>query len=132
MINVDIYFYNIDPQEKHRSLYHKIIANRSKCPTRRWCNKLYYKILFKNFVVRYESPTDTKMIKSLKKYKTYNMKCRQCCAIMSQGNNDLTIAICSPIIKRVHKYLKNFLKYGSKIISKFFCYFVSRFLLVYH
>jgi len=40
--------YKIDLQSKHGDKYFKIIADGSKCPTRKWCYDLYYKIFNNN------------------------------------------------------------------------------------
>lgn len=93
--------YKSELQEEHDDEYYKIVADGSKCPTRRWCYELYYKIFNKQYGV----PSGSEMIASLKLFvEQYNAKCGEQCALMSEDAENLVVCICSPLMKRVHKY----------------------------
>lgn len=96
--------YKMDLQQEYGEDYHLKVADGSLCPTRRWCYELYYK-LFKR---EYGEPTGLEMLQSLTKFvEDYNKEKGDSCAAIWSEENDLVIALCSPIMKRVHKYLKS-------------------------
>ncbi|XP_050501390.1 uncharacterized protein LOC126885128 [Diabrotica virgifera virgifera] len=93
--------YKSELQEEYEEDYYKIVADGSKCPTRRWCYELYYKMFNK----QYGDPSGSEMVASLKLFiEQYNAKCGEQCAIMSEDVENLVVCICSPLMKRVHKY----------------------------
>ncbi|KAL4089320.1 hypothetical protein QTP88_024374 [Uroleucon formosanum] len=90
--------YKIDLQSKHDDEYFKIIADGSKCPTRKWCYDLYYKI----FKQQYRAPTGEEMVICLKKcIQQYNYMNKMECAMLKEDSGSLILAICSPLMKRV-------------------------------
>lgn len=90
--------YKIDLQSKHGDEYFKIIADGSKCPTRKWCYDLYYKI----FKQQYGAPSGEQMVVCLKKcIEQYNKINKMECAMLKEDSGSLILAICSPLMKRV-------------------------------
>ncbi|KAL4120319.1 hypothetical protein QTP88_013035 [Uroleucon formosanum] len=90
--------YKIDLQSKHGDEYFKIIADSSKCPTRKWCYDLYYKI----FKQQYEAPTGEEMVICMKKcIQQYNHMNKMECAMSKEDSGLLILAICSHLMKRV-------------------------------
>lgn len=90
--------YKIDLQSKHGDEYFKIIADGSKCPTRKWCYDLYYKI----FKQQYGAPSGEQMVVCLKKcIQQYNEINKMECAMLKEDSGSLILAICSPLMKRV-------------------------------
>jgi len=90
--------YKIDLQSKHGDEYFKIIADGSKCPTRKWCYDLYYKM----FKQQYGAPSDEQMVVCLKKcILQYNEINKMECAMLEEDSGSLILAICSPLMKRV-------------------------------
>ncbi|CAH0552534.1 unnamed protein product [Brassicogethes aeneus] len=88
--------------EENGDKYHEIAADGGRCPTQKWVYDLYYEI----FKKEYGEPTGTEMIDSMEKaIKNYNTKCGSECAAIKKTDN-LVIAICSPIMKRVHNYIR--------------------------
>jgi len=85
-------------QSKHGNEYFKIIADGSKCPTRKWCYDLYYKI----FKQQYGEPSGEQMVIGLKNsIKQYNDLNKEECALFNEDSGSLVIVICSPLMKRV-------------------------------
>ena len=80
-------------------------ADRSKCPDVKWASRLYYKI-FKKF---YGATDGEEMLKSLQDYiKQYNDKEGSICAASQTLNGkDIIVAVCTPLMKRVHEKLKS-------------------------
>ena len=67
------------------------------------CYSVYYKIFQKS----YGAPTGEQMILDLKRHITeYNTSIGQTCAAMTTSNNDLVVAVCTPLMKRVHATIR--------------------------
>lgn len=78
----DIEMYKIDLQSKYGDEYFKIITDGSKCPTRKWCYDLYYKI----FKQQYGAPTGEQMVVCLKKcIQQYNHMNKMECAMLKEN-----------------------------------------------
>lgn len=89
--------------EQFEEKYYEVVADGQKCPTKKWVYDLYYKI----FKKEYGEPTGIEMITSLENFiKLYNEKCEDNCAVLSKENENLAVAICSPLMKRVHENIK--------------------------
>lgn len=70
---------DLDPEN-----YYTIVANGSKCPTRRWCYELFYNI----FKKQYGDPSGPEMVKTLSKViGEYNEQCEDNCAAMSNDDD---------------------------------------------
>ncbi|XP_069586169.1 uncharacterized protein [Ranitomeya imitator] len=95
--------YTFDLQEQFGEQAFLVLSDRSKCPDIQWCYHRYYSI----FQRKYGPPDGLGMISSLKIFiDTYNKSCGSVCAKMElEEDKDLIIAICSPLMQRVHKYL---------------------------
>ncbi|XP_073416022.1 uncharacterized protein [Dendrobates tinctorius] len=95
--------YKFDLQEQGGDQAFPILSDRSKCPDIHWCYQRYYSTCQR----KYGPPARLEMISSLKKLiDTCNNSCGSACAKMElEEDKDLVIAICSPLMKRVHKYL---------------------------
>ncbi|KAK3911088.1 Methanogen homoaconitase large subunit [Frankliniella fusca] len=85
--------------------YFLTAADRSKCPDVKWASRLYYKI-FKKF---YGAADGEEMLKSLEDYiKKYNDKQESvCAAYQTLDDKDIIIAVCTPLMKRVHEKLRS-------------------------
>ncbi|XP_077119077.1 uncharacterized protein LOC143775119 [Ranitomeya variabilis] len=96
--------YKFDLQEQFGEQAFLVLSDRSKCPDIQWCYHRYYSI----FQRKYGPPDGQEMISSLKIFiDTYNKSCGSVCAKMElEEDKDLIIAICSPLMQRVHKYLQ--------------------------
>ncbi|XP_041453554.1 uncharacterized protein LOC121406612 [Lytechinus variegatus] len=79
-------------------------ADRSLCPDLKFCYRLYYKI----FQRAYGSSDGADMIASVeeKVIAKYNAEAGMTCAKMERtSNEDLIIAICTPLMQRVHSII---------------------------
>nr|XP_054753693.1 uncharacterized protein LOC129259425 [Lytechinus pictus] len=79
-------------------------ADRSLCPDLKFCYRLYYKI----FQRAYGSSDGADMIASVeeKVIAKYNAEAGMTCAKMERtSNEDLIIAICTPLMQRVHSMI---------------------------
>ncbi|KAK3931457.1 PKS-NRPS hybrid synthetase [Frankliniella fusca] len=95
--------FTYDIQVKHGEDFFKVLADGSQCPTKQWCYHLYYNMFKEN----YGSPTGELMLQSLEKaVKKYNSECGSVCAAFQKLGDETIIALCSPLMKRVHYFLK--------------------------
>lgn len=86
--------YKINLKSKHGDEYFKIIADGSKCPTRKWCYDLYYKI----FNQQYGAPSGEQMVICLiKSIQQYNYISKRECAMFNNDSGSLVLAICSSL-----------------------------------
>ncbi|KAJ8896585.1 hypothetical protein PR048_001929 [Dryococelus australis] len=91
--------YKTDLYINYGSEYFKIIADGSKCPTRKWCYDLYYKIFKKH----YSEPSGDEMMVTLEKaVEEYNNAENQMCAAVRGSDDSIIAAICTPLMKRVY------------------------------
>lgn len=89
--------------EEHGEKYYEVVADGQLCPTQKWVYDLYYSI----FKKEYGEPTGFEMVSSLQKFvNEYNEKNGDICAAINKEEDSLSVAICSPVMKRVHKYIK--------------------------
>ncbi|XP_073444625.1 uncharacterized protein [Dendrobates tinctorius] len=95
--------YKFDLQEQFGDQAFLVLSDRSKCPDISWCYQHYYS----TFQRQYGPPDGLEMISRLKMFiHTYNNSCGSVCAkVELEEDKELIIAICSPLMQRVHKYL---------------------------
>ncbi|KAA8589898.1 hypothetical protein FQN60_013263, partial [Etheostoma spectabile] len=91
-----------DLQERESPIY--TAADRSICPDMYFCYRLYYKL----FQKAYTTPSEQKMLLDLKdKIYQYNMVQGETCAKMEKTEcGQAAVAICTPVMKRVHTKLR--------------------------
>lgn len=96
--------YKAGLQEKYLDDYYMIVSDGSICPSRKWCYDLYYKI----FKKEYGNPSGKEIITSLHEFiDSYNTSVNDRCATISTDNDNIIVAICTPLMKRVHSSLKS-------------------------
>ncbi|KAK3926335.1 Protein FAR-RED ELONGATED HYPOCOTYL 3 [Frankliniella fusca] len=80
-------------------------ADRSKCPDVKWASRLYYKIFRKV----YGEPHGEEMVASLEDFiRKFNESQGSKCAVMQKlDEKDLIVAICTPLMKRIHSRLRS-------------------------
>lgn len=93
-----------DLQVKYGDDYYKHAADGSQVPSYKWGYNLYYSI----FKQKYGEKTGEGMIDSLQEFiEKYNESCGSICAKMATEGDDIAVAICSPLMKRVHELLRS-------------------------
>ncbi|XP_073334841.1 uncharacterized protein [Pagrus major] len=99
---LDVLKYDLQEEEQDNYVY--AAADRSVCPDLRFCYRLYYK-LFKKV---HGTAAGGEMFKDLEqKLDEYNKEQGDVCARMSQtSDNQLVIAMCTPMMRRVHARLR--------------------------
>ncbi|KAJ1518955.1 hypothetical protein ONE63_011443 [Megalurothrips usitatus] len=107
-----------DLQVKHPKDWFEVLADGAECPNLQWCYHLYRK----TFLKEYGPSSGQGMLKSLSEaIDKYNAEVGSVCAIVETcRGDDLIIAFCSPLMKRVHQHLKssgeiNFLDSGGSM-----------------
>lgn len=80
-------------------------ADRSKCPDVKWASRLYYKIYHKV----YGHPEGKELHNSIQNFiDKYNKEqASKCAAFQLVNDTDIIIAICTPLMKRVHERLRS-------------------------
>ncbi|KAK3933143.1 Aggrecan core protein [Frankliniella fusca] len=79
------------------------MADGAKCPNLQWCYHLYRKM----FKKEYGEPTGLAMIDALRSLVAkYNEDCGSVCAKVETFGSEVVVVLCSPLMKRVHEYLK--------------------------
>ncbi|XP_070839700.1 uncharacterized protein [Chaetodon trifascialis] len=93
-----------DLQEEERDNYVYAAADRSVCPDLHFCYRLYYKL----FRRAYSAAPGEEMFKDLQQtLDDYNKEQGDVCArVCKTADNQLVIAICTPMMRRVHARLK--------------------------
>ncbi|KAE8740735.1 hypothetical protein FOCC_FOCC013755 [Frankliniella occidentalis] len=95
--------FTFDLQMKHGDEFFKVLADGAQCPTKQWCYQLYYK----TFKAHYGVPDGQEMLQSLQDaVNKYNTDCGSVCAAVEKTDSDVVVAICTPLMKRVHLNLK--------------------------
>ncbi|XP_030765420.1 uncharacterized protein LOC115889529 isoform X2 [Sitophilus oryzae] len=95
-----------DLQEEYGDNYYRIAADGALCPNLQWVFNKYYT----TFNKEYGASDGIEMIKSLQHFiEVYNLKCKDECAKLfyNETDNEVIIAICTPLMKRVHENLKS-------------------------
>ncbi|XP_022103577.1 uncharacterized protein LOC110986198 [Acanthaster planci] len=89
-----------DLQEDHGEQYVYATVDRSVCPDLQFCYRLYFKI----FKKAYEAPSGEEMFVDLEeRLHTYNEEQQETCAKIKHTEDSQTVvAICTPLMKRVH------------------------------
>lgn len=107
-----------DIQMKHPEDWFEILADGSACPNLQWCYHLYRK----TFLKEYGPASGEGMVESLSgAIEKYNAESGSVCAVVKKfQETDLIVALCSPLMKRVHRLLKssgeiNFLDSGGSM-----------------
>ncbi|KAK3916852.1 Uracil phosphoribosyltransferase, partial [Frankliniella fusca] len=96
--------FQYDLQVEQGDDFWKVLADGALCPNEQWCYYQYYK----QFGEAYGAPDGTLMVASLQKaIEQYNLNAGSCCAAMKQIGDDVVVALCTPLMKRVHKHLKS-------------------------
>ena len=96
--------YNFDLKLKYQEDFFKVSSDGAVCPTQKWVYDLYYDI----FKKEYGEPDGDGMIASMEKYiEAFNKDCGEVCAASEKTNIGFTVALCSPLMKRVHRNLEN-------------------------
>jgi hypothetical protein len=102
--------HKFDLQMEHGDNYFHAAANGSLCPSLSWCYKLYYK----HFKAKYGESNGAAMVDDLNKFvDKYNAECGDICAKVQYDpsetctSSDLVVALCSPLMKRVHGQLRS-------------------------
>lgn len=97
--------HKFDLQVEHGENYYEVAADGSKCPSNFWV----YRLFKKNCVKQYGPQAGEEMIESLKRVcEEYNSQCQsQCAKVEIVDNKDFVVAVCSPLMKRVHKLLRS-------------------------
>ncbi|XP_071962543.1 uncharacterized protein [Antedon mediterranea] len=92
-----------DLEEEHTDDYVVVAADRAECPDQQWCYRLYYKI----FKESYGEPDGEAMLRDLE------AKIQQVCsthneevAKIKRVGENVVVAICTPLMKRVHRYVR--------------------------
>lgn len=95
-----------DLQVEYGDEYYRIAADGSLCPNLQWVYHKYYS----KFKKEYGASDGVEMVKSLEHFiDIYNVKCKDECAklFFNESENEIIIAICTPLMKRVHQNLKS-------------------------
>ncbi|PIK35826.1 hypothetical protein BSL78_27344, partial [Apostichopus japonicus] len=93
-----------DLQENHGDDYVLVSGDRSICPDVQFCYRLYYKM----FQKAYGAATGVQMLVDMEeRLSLFNSNFKETCAVMEMIQNQVIIAICSPLMKRVHTKLKH-------------------------
>jgi len=93
-----------DLQIQNPDNWFEILADGALCPNLQWCYYLYRSEFEKN----YGPASGPGMVESLTSaIEKYNEECGSACAVAKTfEESDLIVAICSPLMKRVHQHLK--------------------------
>ncbi|KAJ8253181.1 hypothetical protein GJAV_G00210010 [Gymnothorax javanicus] len=95
-----LYTHKLDLQLEYGADYVYEAADRANCPDLYFCHRLYRKIFDK----AYHATTGEKMVQDLEDaLKSYNGEQGEECGKISQINGKLAIALCTPLMKRVHQ-----------------------------
>lgn len=97
--------HKFDLEEEHGDNYFVVSADRSQCPDVKWASRLYYAIFRKE----YGEPHGDEMIASFKEFiNRYNQSEGSTCAALEILNGtDMVVAICTPLMARVHERIKS-------------------------
>ncbi|XP_033117849.1 uncharacterized protein LOC117117603 [Anneissia japonica] len=90
-----------DLQEEHEDKYMYASADRAVCPDNQFCYRLYYQM----FKKPYKASSGEQMFVDLeKRLESYNNDLNQICAkIGKTEKGETVIAVCTPLMNRVHK-----------------------------
>ncbi|XP_041476647.1 uncharacterized protein LOC121424873 isoform X1 [Lytechinus variegatus] len=93
-----------DLQLKHGDDYHVKAADRAVCPDIQFAHRLYRKV----FKEEYGESCGEDMLNSLReRINQFNAEAGSTCMAMDVNDNQLVVAICTPLMKRVHEELKH-------------------------
>ncbi|XP_072050227.1 uncharacterized protein [Amphiura filiformis] len=94
-----------DLQVKHGDDYFRVAADRSICPDIQYCCRLYQKVFKEN----YGKGTGEDMLHSLHEMATqYNNDCETTSMVVdTTDDNQVIVAICTPLMQRVHTLEKH-------------------------
>ncbi|PIK36987.1 hypothetical protein BSL78_26177 [Apostichopus japonicus] len=91
--------HKLDLQMEHGADYLYKAADRSICPSLAFCHSLYRKIFDKS----YGAASGEKMLHDLEAaISSYNEEKGEVCAKIGETNGKLAIAVCTPMMKRIH------------------------------
>lgn len=96
-----LHTHQYDIQIAYPDTFFEVLGDGAQCPNMQWCYHLYRKI----FQKEYGAPTGIAMVESLKAaVQKYNEECGSLCAkVETFQDSDIVIALCSPLMKRVHQ-----------------------------
>lgn len=95
--------HKFDLQAESGSSYISASGDGSVCPSLKWCFYWYKKM----FSETYGAQDGTEMIESLKKFVSdYNTECDSECAKVKTTGSDYIVALCSPLMKKVHQLIQ--------------------------
>lgn len=93
-----------DLQEEFGLDYYKAAADGARCPNVQWAYHLYYS----HFSKAYGSPNGEEMLKSLQQFiDEYNTSTNSVCAAMEMLDDQVVVAVATPLMKRVLTHLKS-------------------------
>ncbi|KAK3919949.1 Cleft lip and palate transmembrane protein 1-like protein [Frankliniella fusca] len=97
--------HKFDLRNEHGDNYFKAVADGSICPSNFWVYKLFKKLSLK----QYGPQCGVEIIEAVKKFcEEYNKeKGSVCCKIEKVEGIHITVAICTPLMQRVHQLLKS-------------------------
>ncbi|KAJ1526610.1 hypothetical protein ONE63_008196 [Megalurothrips usitatus] len=97
--------HKFDLRKEHGENYFKAVADGSICPSNFWIYKLFKKLSLK----QYGPQCGVEMIQAVKKFcdEYNNEKGFVCCKMEEVQGTHITVAICTPLMRRVHKLLKS-------------------------
>ncbi|KAK3925042.1 Protein FAR-RED IMPAIRED RESPONSE 1 [Frankliniella fusca] len=79
-------------------------ADGSVCPDLNWCYYQYYKIFKTVYGPNYGEGMVEKLQEAVHQY---NLDCQAKCAEVFVDNEDIVVALCTPLMKRVHELLES-------------------------
>ncbi|KAK3920160.1 Chromosome partition protein Smc [Frankliniella fusca] len=96
--------HKFDLQEEYGSGYIIAAGDGSLCPTLKWCFYMYKKLFSKT----YGAQDGLKMMESLEEFiSNFNIECgSECAKYETSKDGDYIVAICTPLMKRVHKLIQ--------------------------
>lgn len=97
--------HQFDLKMQYGDKYFMAVGDGSKCPSNFWVYKLFKKLS----VEQYGPQCGIAMIDALKKFcDDYNKECNSICAKVEIVDNEhLVVALCTPLMSRVHKLIKS-------------------------
>lgn len=100
-----LHTWEYDLQIQEGDSFSEALADGYKCPSLQWCYHKYYSL----FQKEYGASDGPGMLKSLQEFiEKYNEECGFTCAAVKEiDSTDLVVVLCSPLMQRVHKYLKS-------------------------
>ncbi|XP_038076394.1 uncharacterized protein LOC119744514 [Patiria miniata] len=91
--------HKLDLQLEHENDYLYVSADRAQCPDLQFCHRLYKKMFDK----AYGAASGEKMIQDLgASIESYNEEQGLECCKMDQVNGKMVIAVCTPLMRRIH------------------------------